>query len=130
MTENQLMGLKKFEQLNPKGAKRIKSLLADTAPGIYHQILEIAFADLYQRDNLDSKIRQTVSMIALATSYREFELRIHIEIALTLGFTKEELVEVFSQLVPFTGFPSAMLGIRLLKEITADGSIEVQASEC
>jgi 4-carboxymuconolactone decarboxylase len=120
MNEKQLSGIKRFEELNPKGHELIKNLLADTARGVYHQILEIAFADLYQRTNLDMKIRQTVSMVSLATSNHEAELRIHIGIAVAFGFTKEELVEVFSQLVPFTGFPAPMLGIRLVKEIFPD----------
>ena len=38
------------------------------------------------------------------------------DIARKLGFTMEELSEVFQQMAPFTGFPAPMLGIRLLKE--------------
>lgn len=120
MNEQQLSGLKKFEEFNPDGAAKIKALLAETAPAMYHQILENVFGDLYQRTNLDAKIRQTVSLVALATANREAELKIHLGIAKSIGFTKQELVEVFSQIVPFSGFPPAMMGIRLLKEMYAE----------
>ena len=81
-----------------------------------HALLEVAFGDLYQRTNLDPKIRQTVSLVALAAANQHDLLRIHIDIARKLGFTKEELSEVFQQMAPFTGFPGPMLGIRALKE--------------
>jgi 4-carboxymuconolactone decarboxylase len=120
MNQQQLKGLSKFEELNAEGSQKIKNLLADTAPDMYHQILEVVFGDLYQRTNLDPKIRQTVPLIALASANREIELRVHLGIAKSIGFTKKELVEVFSQLGPFAGFPSAMLGIRILKEVFPD----------
>jgi 4-carboxymuconolactone decarboxylase len=120
MNDKQLSGLKKFESFNPEGLDKIRSLLEDTAPGIYHQILEIAFGDLYQRTNLDLKIRQMVSLVSLAAAGHDIELTIHLQIAKKIGFTKEELVEVFSQMVPFTGFPAPMPAIRLLKEVFPD----------
>jgi alkylhydroperoxidase/carboxymuconolactone decarboxylase family protein YurZ len=75
MNDKQLSGLKKFESFNPEGLDKIRSLLEDTAPGIYHQILEIAFGDLYQRTNLDLKIRQMVSLVSLAAAGHDIELR-------------------------------------------------------
>src|SRR5580698_9017579 len=116
MEDKRSLGLARFKELSPEGEENIRTLVERTAPGIYYQILEVAFGDLYQRTNLDPKIRQTVSLVALAAGGQERELRIHIDIARKLGFTKEELSEVFQQLVPFTGFPGPMLGIRALKE--------------
>jgi len=121
MDDKRSKGVAKFKQMSPKGEEMIRTLLEDTAPGTYHQILEVAFGDLYQRANLDPKIRQTVSLVALAAGGHENELRIHIDIARRLGFTKDELSEVFQQCAPFTGFPAPMLGIRLLKESFAQG---------
>jgi len=61
--------------------------------------------------NLDPKIRQTVSLVALAAANQHDLLRIHIDIARKLGFTKQELSEVFQQMAPFTGFPLASLTV-------------------
>ena len=116
MTDKRTLGLAKFKELSPAGAEKIKDLLEDTAPGTYTHVLEVAFGDLYQRTNLDPKIRQTVSLVALAAANQHDLLRIHIDIARKLGFTKQELSEVFQQMAPFTGFPGPMLGIRALKE--------------
>jgi 4-carboxymuconolactone decarboxylase len=121
MDDKRSKGVTKFKQMSPKGEEVIRTLLEDTAPGTYHQILEVAFGDLYQRTNLDPKIRQTVSLVALAAGGHEHELRIHIDIARRLGFTKEELSEVFQQCTPFRGFPAPILGILLLKEAFAEG---------
>jgi 4-carboxymuconolactone decarboxylase len=120
MADKRTLGLAKFEELSPTGAQKIRELLEDTAPGTYTHVLEVAFGDLYQRTNLDPKIRQTVSLVALAAANQHDLLRIHIDIARKLGFTKEELSEVFQQMAPFTGFPGPMLGIRALKEAFAE----------
>jgi hypothetical protein len=66
MDDKRSKGVAKFKQMSPKGEEMIRTLLEDTAPGTYHQILEVAFGDLYQRANLDPIIRQTVSLVALA----------------------------------------------------------------
>lgn len=121
MDDKRTLGLAKFKEMSPMGAEKIRVLLEDTAPGTYTHVLEVAFGDLYQRKNLDPKIRQTVSLVALAAGGHGDLLRIHIDIARRLGFTKEELSEVFQQMAPFTGFPGPMLGIRVLKEAFSEG---------
>ena len=120
MNEKRTRGLAKFKEMSPKGEENIRAQLEATAPGTYHQILELAFGDLYQRTNLDPKIRQTVSLVALAAGGHERELRIHIDIARKLGFTKEELSEVFQQMAPFNGFPGPLLGVRVLNEMFSE----------
>jgi 4-carboxymuconolactone decarboxylase len=120
MDDKRGLGLAKFKAMSPTGLGTIRDLLEDTAPGTYHQILEMAFGDLYQRENLDPKIRQTVSLVALAAGGHERELKIHIDIARRLGFTKIELSEVFQQMAPFTGFPGPILGIRVLNAVCAE----------
>ena len=120
MTDKRALGLAKFQELSPTNEERLRNMLGKTAPGTYNQILEMAFGDLYQRTNLDPKIRQTVSLAILAATNHEPELRIHIDIARKLGFTKEELSEVFQQCAPFSGFMAPMLGARLLNELFPD----------
>jgi 4-carboxymuconolactone decarboxylase len=121
MDDKRTLGLAKFKEMSPMGAEKIRVLLEDEAPGTYTHVLEVAFGDLYQRKNLDPKIRQTVSLVALAAAGHGDLLLIHIDIARKLGFTKGELSEVFQQMVPFTGFPGSMLGIRVLKEAFGEG---------
>jgi 4-carboxymuconolactone decarboxylase len=120
MDEKRNLGLLKFKQLSPAGEEKLRTLLEDTAPWIYHQVLELAFGDLYQRENLDPKIRQTVSLVALAIGGHEDLLHIHVEIARKFGFTKDELSEIYQQLVPFTGFPAPMLGIKVVKKVFSE----------
>jgi Carboxymuconolactone decarboxylase family len=78
MDDKRNLGHAKFKELSPTGEESIRTLLGDTAPGTYRQILEVAFGDLYQRQNLDPKIRQTVALVAVAAGGHERELRIHI----------------------------------------------------
>jgi hypothetical protein len=45
MDDKRSKGVTKFKQMSPKGEEVIRTLLEDTAPGTYHQILEVAFGD-------------------------------------------------------------------------------------
>jgi hypothetical protein len=50
MDEKRSAGFAKFREMSPSGQESIRSLLEDTAPGTYHQILEVAFGDLALRN--------------------------------------------------------------------------------
>ncbi len=120
MPDKKELGRQRFEELSPEGAQKMIDLLSDIAPQLMHNMFEFPFGDLYCRTNLDIKIRQTVTLSVLAALNREAELKIHVDIAKKLGFTKEELVEIFNQCAPYAGFPAAMSGVRITKEVFQD----------
>ena len=105
MTDKRTLGLAKFKELSPTGAEGICALLEDAAPGTYTHVLEVAFGDLYQRTNLDPKIRQTVSLVALAAANQPDLLRIQIDIARKLGFTKKNCRKFSSRWRHLPAFP-------------------------
>ncbi len=55
---------------------------------------------------------------SLATQgYAQEELRSHINMALNVGISKEEILEVFIQLAVYAGFPVAVNAVFLAKEV-------------
>ena len=44
------------------------------------------------------------------------QLRVHLEIARSLGLSDEEIVEIFIQLAPYAGFPTAINAVLALKD--------------
>lgn len=116
MQDKKEKGLERFQELSPEGTRALQNLLGEIAPELLDIVYEFPFGDLYTRTNLDMKVRQATTLGVLAALNREPELKIHVEIAKNLGFSREELVEVFTQCAPYAGFPATMLGIRLTKE--------------
>lgn len=83
-------------------------------------IVEFAFGDIISRNGLSLRDRELVTVAVLtALGGREPQLQIHILAGLNVGLTAEELEEIIIQTVPYTGFPTAINALKLLKEIVA-----------
>ena len=50
---------------------------------------------------------------------RDPQLRLHIGAALNVGLTPEEVEEIILQTVPYAGFPTAINGLTLLRQVVA-----------
>ena len=68
----------------------------------------------------DSRTRQIVTVAALATQGNAApQLRTHIGGALRCGVTRQELVEIMMQLVPYVGVAAAINGVAACREVFA-----------
>jgi 4-carboxymuconolactone decarboxylase len=76
------------------------------------------FGDYVIRNGLDIKTREllTVSML-LSLGVCEPQLKGHIQTNLNIGNDKETLLSVFTQLVPFIGYPRTLNAIRCLNDV-------------
>lgn len=63
------------------------------------------FGALWARPGLDLKLRALVVLVSDAATGRAEELRIHIRMALRLGWTEDEITEVLLQLMGYVGAP-------------------------
>lgn len=94
--------------------------LADIAPDFADYLLEFPFGDIYSRPGLDLKSREIATIAALAAMGNAApQLRIHIQAALNVGVTREEIVEVLMQMAVYAGFPAALNGLFAAKEVFA-----------
>ena len=63
------------------------------------------FGHIYQRPALDTKIRSLCTVAALVVLDRPKQLPGHITGALNYGWTKEQIVELITQLLFYGGYP-------------------------
>ncbi|MCQ9342556.1 carboxymuconolactone decarboxylase family protein [Corynebacterium kozikiae] len=83
--------------------------LADISPALGHHIAAFAFGDIYDRPGLDPRSRQLVTLGALtALGGCEPQLKVHINAALNVGLTREEITESFLHAAVYCGFPRAL----------------------
>jgi 4-carboxymuconolactone decarboxylase len=67
---------------------------------------------------LDLKSRQIATVAALTSlGNAQPQLKVHIHGALNVGCTREEVVEVIIQMAVYAGFPAALNGISIAKEV-------------
>jgi 4-carboxymuconolactone decarboxylase len=113
-------GAQKIDEILGQTADQVEQSLGDVAPQLATYVLETIYGDIYQNPVLDSRTRQIVTVAALATlGSAAPQLRTHIGGALRCGVTREELVEIMMQLVPYVGVAAAINGVAACREVFA-----------
>ena len=78
--------------------------------------VEHCYTDAWGRkDNptFDFKTRSLITMTALVTLGSEEELKMHVDIALNLGHSFEDIAELCLHLAPYVGVPRAVSALRV-----------------
>lgn len=99
----------------------VMAKLEDIAPDFARLIIEFPYGDIYARGILSPKERQIATIASLTTlGNAPTELRAHIQGAINVGCTKQEIVEVIMQMAVYAGFPAALNAIFVAKEVFAE----------
>ena len=89
----------------------------DLVPGMERYVTEALFGDIWGRPGLEKRIRSIATMSALTVLGREPQLKGHIEWALNLGWTKDEISELFMHLALYGGLPASLNGLAVAREV-------------
>jgi 4-carboxymuconolactone decarboxylase len=91
--------------------------IEEVSPEFARVNVEFPFGELYTRDILDGKTRELCTVAALTVQgFSLDELRAHTKAALNCGATREEIVEVVTQMIAYCGFPAATNAVLKVKE--------------
>ena len=113
-------GLAKLAEMDPQAARRLADSLADIAPDFARYVVEFPFGDIFSRPGLDLRTRELITVAALtAMGHAAPQLKAHLQLALDAGCTREEIVETIIQMAVYAGFPAALNGLFLAKEVFA-----------
>lgn len=116
-------GLAKLQEIDGDGGQRVIDSLQDIAPDFARYLIEFPFGDIYSRPGLDLRSREIAVVAALtALGNATPQLKVHVQAALNVGVTKEEIVEVMMQMAVYAGFPVSLNGLFAAKEVFASAS--------
>ena len=94
------------------------ALLQDICPDMARLVIEFPYGDIYSRPGLDLKVRELITIASLTTlGNAPSQLKAHIHNALNAGCTQQEIIEVMMQMSVYAGFPSALNGLFVAKEV-------------
>lgn len=118
MADRYKRGLNNLEKIHPEASKALMENLKDIAPDLGRFVVEFPYGDVYERPGLDLKSRE-IATIAALTSLGDTkpELKDHIKGALNVGCNRQEIIEVIIQMAVYAGFPRAINGINIAKEV-------------
>lgn len=122
-SERYRRGLAKLREIDGEAGERVVSSLADIAPDFARYLVEFPFGDIYSRPGLDLRSREIAVVAALtAMGTAAPQLKVHLHAALNVGVTREEVVEIIMQMSVYAGFPAALNGLAVAREVFSEAS--------
>jgi 4-carboxymuconolactone decarboxylase len=102
--------------IGPAGNQR-RRLLQALHPDLERMLIEYCWGTVLERPGLSERDRELITISVLLALGRDREATTHLNGALNVGITKDEIVEVLIQLGVYAGFPATMTGAALLGEV-------------
>ncbi len=110
-------GSELLDQIHAGGGAKLVEAMSEIAPDLGRYVIEFAFGDVYSRPGLSLRDRQIATVAALAAMGTAApQLVAHIEGALAVGVTKDEIIEIIIQMALYGGFPAAMNGVEAARQ--------------
>lgn len=101
----------------PSVTSTVMDTLNNVAPHMARQAMEFVLGDVLSRPGLDARTRELLNVAVLTAIGAELELKMHANVALNIGCTREQIVEAVSQQAVYVGFPIAINGIKVLEQV-------------
>ena len=111
-------GLEVLRSVDGEVGQRVIDSLADISPEMGHQIVAWGFGEIYSRPELQPRDRQLVTLGMLtALGGCEPQLEVHINAALNVGLTPQQIVEALLHSAGYCGFPRALNATFVAKKV-------------
>jgi 4-carboxymuconolactone decarboxylase len=111
-------GEQTLSAISPQAKERLIAMFEDVCPDIVRLIIEFPYGDIYPREGLDLRTRELITIASLTTlGFAKEQLRSHVENALNVGCTKEEIVETMMQMTVYAGFPAGLNALLVAKDV-------------
>ena len=89
----------------------------ELAPEFFELASTFCFGGFWSRPQLDVKSRSLSTVSQLAALGRTDELKLHLQGALNVGWTREELLEVLMQTSQYAGIPAAVAALNAAADV-------------
>jgi 4-carboxymuconolactone decarboxylase len=94
--------------MEPTKLEDARRLLAEAAPKLLQLTDDVLFGDVWERPQLSKRDRSLITCTALVALGKTEQMDTHFPRALANGVTREELVEMITQMAFYAGWPSAV----------------------
>ncbi|AXR08440.1 carboxymuconolactone decarboxylase family protein [Salinimonas sediminis] len=117
-------GWKKLQEIDGEAGESVIAALNDIAPDLARYTIEYPFGDIYSRPGLDLRSREIATVAALsAMGNAAPQLKVHINAALNVGCTAQEIIEIIIQISVYAGFPAALNAAGVAKSVFSERGI-------
>ena len=121
MTKKFNDGMKEMRKHFGKVADSWVESIKEISPEFAKVNVEFPFGELYTRSVLDDKTRELCTIAALTVQgFSISELKVHTVGALNCGASRDEILEVVTQMLAYCGFPAATNALQAVNEVFVD----------
>ena len=114
-------GWETVRQINAPVAERQWAELTAVYPDFARYVVETAYCDVLSRPALPLREREIATVAALAAlGHAPGPLKAHIEGALNVGVTRDEVCEILMQIAVYAGVPAAINAMKVAGEVFAE----------
>lgn len=116
-------GLAKMREIFGPDVETAVKALETASPDLARYLVEFPFGDIYTRSTLDAKTREMLTVAALTVlGCAQDELKDHVRGALHVGCSREEILEIITQMAVYAGFPAALEATKTAAAVFAESS--------
>ena len=127
-SERYKIGWDRLAEIDGEQGERVVESLKNISPEFADLLIEFPFGDVYSRPGLDLKSREIATVAALtAMGTTTPQLKVHVHGALNVGCSPQEIIEVMIQMAVYAGFPAALNGLFVAKEVFDERKIKVNS---
>ncbi|TDT32522.1 4-carboxymuconolactone decarboxylase [Naumannella halotolerans] len=114
-------GKKVLDAIDGTAGANVIDALGDISPELGHQVVAWGFGEIYSRPGLEPRDRQLVTLGMLtALGGCESQLDVHINAALNIGLTPQQIIEALLHTAVYCGFPRALNATFTAKKVFAE----------
>ncbi|MBV7329357.1 carboxymuconolactone decarboxylase family protein [Chloroflexi bacterium TSY] len=111
-------GIKQFARMvGEDQIDELRTRFSELSPDFERAVMGVVGGEIWTRPNLDLRTRSLCSIGILAAQGRVSALELNVQMALSNGATKEEIVEVFFQVAAYAGFAAAWDGLQKAMQV-------------
>lgn len=114
-----------YEERLERGKKRLAELMGDDhVPPMEGEFMELTvghvLGDIWTRSGLELRERSLITCAALTALGKEPQLKAHLRGALNVGVSRKAVEEMMIHLAHYSGWPTAVNGMRVAQELYAE----------
>jgi 4-carboxymuconolactone decarboxylase len=110
-------GLLRLQEILGEGGKQAIESFYAISPDFAKYIVNFGYGELYNRPAFSDKEKELIAVTSLVSQGRTgLPLKAHIQGMLNVGWTKNEIIELFIFLTGYIGFPSTVEAFKTLQE--------------
>ncbi|SEA70772.1 carboxymuconolactone decarboxylase family protein [Variovorax sp. YR216] len=122
-------GLRMLAAVDGPAGIAVAEGLAKSFPA-FERYLVGTFGEVHAREGLGLREREFATVAALCALGNALpQLRVHVHAALHVGCKPEEIVEVVMQMAVYAGFPAALNGLFVVREVFAEAGIALPLAD-